>query len=179
MADQWIIDLVKGFLFLSPAFFANSVATFTTGLGAIDRGKLFYGKPILGKNKTFGGLMGAILGAGVLGMAVILFFPDVFENVSPRSDRIDYVWYIGFVQGFSAMVGDSAGSFIKRRVDLKPGGPFPVMDQVGFVIFSFLILSVFMTYPTVWISLVIPTALVIHFVANMIAYKMGWKDVWW
>ncbi len=179
MADQWIIDLVKGFLFLSPAFFANSVATFTTGLGAIDRGKLFYGKPILGKNKTIGGLMGAILGAGVLGMAVILFFPDVFENVSARSDSIDYIWYIGFVQGFSAMVGDSAGSFVKRRVDLKPGGPFPVMDQVGFVIFSFLILSLFLTFPTIWIFLVIPTALVIHFVANMIAYKMGWKDVWW
>ncbi|OLS26496.1 MAG: hypothetical protein HeimC2_15130 [Candidatus Heimdallarchaeota archaeon LC_2] len=175
-----MIDLVQGFLFLSPAFFANSVATFTTGLGAIDRGKLFRdGKPILGKNKTLGGLMGAILGAGLLWISVILFFPEIFDDVHSRFNVIDYIWYIGFVQGFGAMVGDSAGSFLKRRINLRPGGPFPVMDQVGFVIFSFLILGIFLTYPLVWIYLVIPTALVIHIIANMIAYKMGWKDVWW
>lgn len=179
MASDWTIELIKGFLFLAPAFFANSVATFTTGLGAIDRGKLFRGKPILGKNKTFGGLMGAILGAGVLGMAVVLFFPDVFEDVNSRFNSVDYIWYIGFVQGFAAMVGDSTGSFIKRRVDLRPGGPFPIMDQVGFVVSSFLILGIFLTYPFSWVYLVIPAALVIHFIANIIAYKMGWKDVWW
>jgi CDP-2,3-bis-(O-geranylgeranyl)-sn-glycerol synthase len=180
VASDWFIELIKGFLFLAPAFFANSVATFTTGLGAIDRGKMFSdGKPILGKNKTIGGLMGAMLGAGVLGMSVVLFFPDVFHDVNPRSNTINYIWYLGFLQGFSAMVGDSAGSFVKRRVDLKPGGPFPIMDQVGFVISSFLILAIFFTYPFAWVYLVIPAALVIHFIANMIAFQMGWKDVWW
>ncbi|MFV2013890.1 MAG: CDP-archaeol synthase [Candidatus Heimdallarchaeota archaeon] len=180
MASDWTIELIKGFLFLAPAFFANSVATFTTGLGAIDRGKMFRdGKPILGKNKTIGGLLGAILGAGVLGMTVVLFFPDVFEEVDSRWNLINYIWYFGFVQGFAAMVGDGTGSFIKRRVNLKPGGPFPIMDQIGFVIFAFLILAIFVTYPLSWVYLVIPVALVIHFIANMVAYKMGWKDVWW
>lgn len=179
MVATWIISLVSGFLFLSPAFFANTAATFVSGLGPIDRGKLYKGKPILGKNKTIGGLLGGIIGGGMIGMAIILFFPDIFVDVSSRTSIIDYKWYFGFVLGFAAMMGDAAGSFVKRRIDLKPGGPFPIMDQIGFVVFGFLIISIFLTYPLNWVYLVTPAALVIHFVANVFAYIMGWKDVWW
>lgn len=175
-----MVDLFHGFLFLSPAFIANTAAVFVSGLGAIDRGKILRdGKPLLGKNKTIGGLLGAIAIGGLLGMTVVLFFPEVFDETHSRFGSLNFIWYFGFILGFGAMLGDSVGSFIKRRVNLKPGGPFPVMDQIGFVIFAFLCISPFMVYPTIWIWLVIPTALVLHYITNVFAYFMGWKDVPW
>jgi CDP-2,3-bis-(O-geranylgeranyl)-sn-glycerol synthase len=178
---EWIMDLYRGFLFLSPSFFANSAAVYTSGLGPVDRGKLFYdGKPILGTNKTIGGVIGAIIGGGMLGISISVFFPEIFsdEFVIDRHPSIDYIWYLGFIQGFAAILGDSMGSFIKRRVDLKPGGPFPIMDQIGFVIIAFLMVQIFVKIPQSWVW-VIPLTLIIHFAANAIAYTFGWKSVWW
>jgi len=178
--DDLILNVFQGFIFLSPAFFANSAAVFTSGLGPVDRGKMWKGKPILGKNKTTGGVLGATLSGGLLGIVIVLFYPEIFaEKVKPKYDGIDFKWYFGFVLGFSALIGDAIGSFIKRRIDLKPGGPFPIVDQVGFVVSSFLIISIFASFPLVWFVLLVPAALVLHLVANIFAYKMGWKNVWW
>ncbi|MCH8908695.1 MAG: CDP-2,3-bis-(O-geranylgeranyl)-sn-glycerol synthase [Candidatus Heimdallarchaeota archaeon] len=180
MVSGFITDLVHGFIFLCPAFFANSAAAFTSGLGAIDRGKLFRdGKPLLGKNKTIGGVLGGTITGGILGMAVVLFFPDFFKEVEVRNDLESFEWYYGFILGFSALIGDAIGSFAKRRMNLKPGAPFPVVDQVGFVVSSFLIVAFFMSYPIIWVILVIPAAFFLHLTANIFSYKMNWQKVWW
>jgi len=161
-----------GFIFFTPAFFANSAAVFVSGLGRVDRGKTFRGKPILGTNKTNGGVLGATIGGGLLAIAVTFFFPEIFAQVD------GYHWALGFLLGFGAIVGDAVGSFLKRRLEIKPGGPFPVMDQVGFVIFAYLFSLIFVKLPLGWL-MVIPFTLVLHLAANMIAYNLGWKDVWW
>ncbi len=170
MADL-ITEAVYGFIFMMPAFLANAVPVFIGGFGPIDRGmKFFDGRPLLGKNKTIGGLFSAIIAGGMVGIAIYFFFPKVMG---------DYPIWIGFLEGFGAMVGDSFGSFLKRRINLKPGGPFPPFDQIGFVLFAFLIVSPVTGLNWVWLGLVCGIALFIHLIANIFAYKMGWKDVWW
>lgn len=156
---------------MMPAMFANTVPVYINGIGAIDRGKMFYdGKPILGKNKTIGGLLSATISGGMLGIATFFFFPEISGN---------YPIWIGFIQGFGAMAGDAAGSFMKRRIALRPGGAFPVMDQVGFVAFAFLFCWPFANFPVEWPLILIPATMLLHLFANTFAYKMGWKDVWW
>jgi CDP-diglyceride synthetase len=79
----------------------------------LDGGALFLdGRPVLGKSKTFRGvvfsLAGAVLAADVVGM--------------PLS--------IGLIVGGLAMTGDCLSSFIKRRLGYESGGMALGLDQI-------------------------------------------------
>lgn len=177
MVPIWLMNLYHGLVFTSPAFFANSVAVYTSGLGRIDRGKNFSfdGYPILGSHKTIGGAIGAILGGGLLGITAPYFFPDIYAYVYTN------FWGVGFILGFGAILGDAIGSFIKRRFAFsrKPGASFPLMDQIGFIVVAFLLIRIFVTYPWSWFYMVVPFTLVGHLLSNRIAWFLGWKDVPW
>ncbi len=174
VAVDWLIALYQGLLFSSPAFLANTVAVYTSGFGRVDFGKNFIdGKPILGSHKTIGGFLGGTISGAVLGITVPLYFPEITNQV------VGYKWWIGIILGFGALLGDSIGSFFKRRVALKPGGAFPIMDQIGFIATAFLLAWFFVKFPPLWAWTVIPATLIIHLGANSIAYVFGWKDVPW
>ncbi|MCY3412949.1 MAG: CDP-2,3-bis-(O-geranylgeranyl)-sn-glycerol synthase [Candidatus Heimdallarchaeota archaeon] len=173
MLPTWLEIFVHSFLFFAPAFFANSVPVFTAGFGRIDRGKNFIdGKPILGSHKTIGGFMGGLLGGGMTGVAIPLFFPEVISQTT------GYTYWIGFLMGFGALLGDAVGSFIKRRTSVKSGRPFPIMDQIGFIAMAWLLTLPFVSFPSVW-AWIIAYTLLIHLGANSIAFLMGWKEVPW
>ena len=79
----------------------------------------------------------------------------------------------------AAPVGDLFGSFIKRRFKRPRGSQFPVIDQIDFILVSFLF--TFLIFPLelyYYILLIIFTPLVTLF-ANFIAYKLGRKKVPW
>lgn len=174
MASELLITFYHSLIFTLPAFFANAVPVYMSGLGRIDGGRTFRdGKPLLGSHKTNGGLIGAIIGGGMAGLAIPLYFPEIFNEVE------NMVWWYGFVLGFGTIVGDSVGSFFKRRSNVKSGKPFPVMDQVGFIIFALLFVAVFVKFPLEWAWTIIPATMLIHLGANGIAYLMGWKDTPW
>ncbi len=174
MADYpvWLLQLVEAFIFIAPAYFANAVPVITSGLGPIDRGmKFFDGKRLLGKNKTIGGLLGGILAGEILWIAAMSWLPDFYEG---------YPFWTGFVMGFGTILGDATGSFVKRRINLPPGGPFPVMDQLGFVLMAYLLVWLAgISFPLWYLWYVIPITLLGHLGANYLAYLIGWKDVWW
>ncbi len=168
---NWVHETIVGFTFILPALFANTVPVFIGGIGPIDFNKKFIdGRPIFGKNKTIGGYISATLAGGAIGIAIFLYFSNFFVN---------YPLWLGFLQGFGAMFGDSTGSFIKRRINLKPGGPLPLVDQIGFVIFAFIFCIPFVGLNWLWLSITSLGTILLHVIANTFAYKMGWKDVWW
>lgn len=167
-------SLWMSFIFTAPAFFANSVPVFTSGLGRIDGGRNFRdGKPLLGSHKTIGGALGGLLGAVMVGLCTPIFFPEVFDLTK------GYNLFIAVLLGFGALLGDAIGSFIKRRTSIKSGRPFPIMDQIGFIVVALILASLFMDFPTIWAWIIIPATLAIHFTANIIAFLFGWKEVWW
>ncbi|HPU94727.1 MAG TPA: CDP-archaeol synthase, partial [Candidatus Gracilibacteria bacterium] len=75
--------------------------------------------------------------------------------------------------------GDSVKSFVKRRVGIAPGKPFHVFDQVDYVIGSlvFALIAVALPLDVLLAAMIISPVLPI--VANLIAYYLGWKKVWW
>ena len=82
--------------------------------------------------------------------------------------------------GFGTILGDALGSFIKRRINLQPGGPFPVMDQLGFVLMAYLLVWLAgISFPLWYLWYVLPITLFGHLGANYLAYLVGWKEVWW
>ncbi len=168
-----------------PAYTPNNFAVLVGGGKPIDLGRKFVdGRRILGDGKTFRGFMGGISGGLLTGI--------VQYGIEKLSGFVYYSSFglpeiLGFFIIFStgALAGDILGSFVKRRLAIERGGPFPVVDQLDFVFGAFLMS--YMIMPGVFLSLfqrdVILTAIIItpvlHILVNFLAYKIGKKDVPW
>ena len=83
------------------------------------------------------------------------------------------------------MFGDLLASLVKRRVGLKRGAPFPIVDQLDFVAGAWLLLFLFARYwfiasftPEIIIIVIIITP-ILHLLTNYIGFKLGRKDVPW
>ena len=158
-----LIDaLVRGYMFMTPALIANASAVIFKGIYPIDFEKKFIdSEPIFGKNKTIGGF----IGGGATGFLV---------GVLINKDMV-----LSAALSFGALLGDLMGAFIKRRLKIKPGQPFPLLDQYDFVfgaiIFSYPI-SQLDTYAIIAFLFTVP---LIHLFTNVIGYMLNLKKVPW
>ena len=162
---QLIIEAVK---FMFPAYCANAVPVIAGGGLPMDFGRKFFDRrPIFGKNKTYRGFfLGLTVGtvAG-LGETVVFHYPVLF----------------GLLLSLGALLGDLAGAFLKRRLNIAPGGLLPVVDQVDFIVgaivFSLpLFINSLSWELTVTVLVITPP---IHLLTNFVAYKLGLKSNPW
>lgn len=101
----------------------------------------FLGFPIstkyLGAHKTYRGFFFGII------CAILTVYVQKFINLP--GTLIDYqavnIYLFGALIGFGALFGDSVESYFKRKGGIKPGGDWPVFDQIdwilGGLLFSF------------------------------------------
>ncbi len=160
---HFLYSLFNTFLFLIPVYVANSVPLLIKGKTPIDCGKNFIdGKRILGDGKTVEGFVFGTLAGFLIGL-IILKDP-----------------FLSFILSFGALLGDSIESFIKRRIGIKRGDPLPIFDQLDFIFGVFILLYFF--YPNLFwqhfLNAIILTV-ILHPVANFIAYLFKIKDVPW
>ncbi len=149
-----------------PAYCANAAPVIVGGGLSMDFGKNFVdGRRIFGKNKTFRGFFfGLTIGILVGVVDVLLFgFPWQFIVLSP----------------LGALLGDLVGAFIKRRLNIPPGGLLPIIDQVDFVVGA-----IIFTLPLNIISFEVAVAMLIitppiHLLTNLAAYKLKLKRNPW
>ncbi|MFC2175169.1 CDP-2,3-bis-(O-geranylgeranyl)-sn-glycerol synthase [archaeon] len=167
--------LVAIFWYILPAYVANGSAVLAKGRTPLDQNlKFIDGRPLLGKGKTIKGFVFAVF----VGLVVGLILGFVEGSLYPRA-------ILALVLSFFAMVGDSAGSFVKRRFDLKPGQAAPFLDQWDFVLFAFfghwlLQAWVPIPFPSIpeLLGILVMTAF-LHVGTNVAAYKIGLKKVPW
>ena len=182
-----------------------------TGYGPwpIDGGRLWKdGNRILGDGKTWNGLIGGSFTSGILcvllstsvamGDMGSVFSKEATIFANPLLGAED-AWFaiggtygtafiLGFFLGFTCLLGDSVGSFLKRRKGLKREGNVsskaPLLDTLPFAIMVFLCGQIFLS-PSVlaaeelrlpMLALIVFTPL-LHRSFNLIGYKIGWKDV--
>ena len=173
----------------------------------IDGGKNYSdGNRILGDGKSWNGLIGGGIVSGILftlahnlwnnnGTEVPFIDPIIY------ADSSDWFWIfegeigsslaaftMGFILGFSCMIGDMCGSFVKRRRGLKREGDesseAPLLDTVPFAIAIFIAAFVLfdgqvITHPDlieeiIFLLIVTP---IIHRAFNIFGYKVGLKEV--
>jgi CDP-2,3-bis-(O-geranylgeranyl)-sn-glycerol synthase len=158
--------IVESLKLIFPAYCANAAPVLAGGGTAMDFGKNFADeRRVFGKNKTFRGFFfGLAIGILVGLVEVFLFnYPVLFSVLSP----------------LGALLGDLAGAFLKRRLDIAPGGLLPVVDQVDFVVGA-----IVFTLPLAIISLELAVAMLIitppiHLLTNFAAYKLKLKSNPW
>ncbi len=179
MAD-WFIELIKALWLLLPAYFANATPVVAHGHYPVDFGKRWRdGKRIFGDGKTIEGFaMGTLAGffVGAFQLVMQLRLAEVFD-FSTQIPQMTIL--LAFIIPFGALVGDLAGSFIKRRFSLKPGDDAPFLDQLNFVFGAafFAMWFVQITLEMFFLMLIITP--VIHRLANIFAYKIKAKKVPW
>lgn len=212
----FMLFLLTLWLYL-PGFLANSFAMMwgkwlpKTGYGPwpIDGGRtLSDGNRILGDGKTWNGLIGGSLTSGLLCMLMVTLTNDgagagllednsiLFSSPLAGSSGAWFAvggpmlsaFILGTFLGFMCLVGDSTGSFFKRRRGLKREGDVsskaPILDTLPFAISVFLAGQLFLgdswlageelRIPMIALVLFTP---VLHRTFNLIGYKIGWKDV--
>lgn len=158
--------IIEALEFIFPAYCANAVPVLAGGNSPLDFGKNFFdGRPIFGKNKTFQGFFFGLVVGTVIGLVESVMF--------------GYPLLLGFLLSLGALLGDLAGAFIKRRLNLAPGEMLPVVDQLDFVVGAILF-SFFLMAPSWEIILVVLLITPpIHLLTNFVAYKLGLKRNPW
>ncbi|MCK9150900.1 CDP-2,3-bis-(O-geranylgeranyl)-sn-glycerol synthase [Methanobacterium alcaliphilum] len=155
--------------FMLPAYLAN-VSALTFGGGTpVDFGREFRdGRRILGDGVTWKGtIIGTAIGT-LIGLLQGIVIGDVIHGT-----------LLGFCLGGGALLGDAAGSFLKRRLKIDRGRPAPILDQLDFVVGALILASLVMSPSPVLIITALIISPILHLSANIISYLMGMKNVWY
>ena len=158
--------IIEAFKFIFPAYCANAAPVLAGGGLSMDLGKNFVdGKRFFGKNKTFRGFFfGLAIGVFVGFLEFMIFgYPLLFCTLTP----------------LGALLGDLTGAFLKRRLDIAPGGLLPIIDQIDFVVGALVFslpLGIVYWELAATVMLVTPP---IHLFTNFMAYKLKLKNNPW
>jgi len=176
----------------------------------IDAGRVMSdGNRILGDGKTWNGLIGGTLGGGLLAILTTILSDNNEIDAAPFLSPVGAYWVdpvhlsqawfyfdneiitafiIGSVMGFGCMIGDSIGSFIKRRLGHKREGEesseAPLLDTLPFAISTFIFGLLFLNKSIAGSSELLTGMIILLFITpilhrsfNIIGYKLGLKSV--
>jgi len=159
-------------LFL-PAAVANMMPVFARRLP-------FLAQPIsvklFGDHKTWRGIFFGTLGGIVTGYGQYFFHP-----LTKKLALIDYptapIFLLGFTLGASALLGDLIHSLLKRWVNIPPGKPFWVIDQIDWILAAVFALKIlYDVAPEINLFAIVIFG-PIHPIVSRIGYALGLKDV--
>jgi len=143
----------------------------------IDSGKTFDGREILGKNKTWRGLVvGVITGILVAGIQALLFFNIHFfrNNTVIDYGRFNFI-LIGALMGGGALLGDLAESFIKRRLGKPSGRPWFPWDQLDWIIGAMVLSSIVFVPPLRVAAVTLLLYVCVHLASDRVVARLGIK----
>jgi len=175
--------LLKVIWVLLPAYTPNNFAVILGGFKPMDFGRKFLdGRRILGDGKTFSGFFGGILG-GIL-TANLQRVIEIQTGVRILS-ALPYNEFFCLTLAFSfgSMLGDAAGSFVKRRFGFERGRSFPLVDQLSFLLFALAFASLTRAFWKLFgiteIAIAIVITPLLHLFVNLLAFKLKLKEVPW
>jgi CDP-2,3-bis-(O-geranylgeranyl)-sn-glycerol synthase len=177
--------IFQALYFALPMYLANMAPVIVKGFplfaGPIDGGRHWNKKPILGKNKTWRGLIaGTLMGAAVISVQSTLAqsFP-FFQELSLMDFTQGSALFFGLLAGFGALFGDAAKSFFKRRFGIPAGQPWIPFDQLDFIAGGLLFTwFIYMPPFNAFLVLLFFTPF-LHWGVNVLSYRLGLKDVPW
>jgi len=165
-----------------PAYVPNNVAVLVGGGRAIDAGRTWNGRRLLGDGKTWRGTAAGVTAGVVLALLLDAGHEAVGAAVGVSLLSFTLPAAAGLAAG--AMLGDIAASFLKRRTGRERGAPFPGLDQLDFVVGAVALTALldpgwfseaFLQPVTVLLAVVVLTP-ALHLATNAVAYWLGLND---
>lgn len=179
------MDYLVAVIAFLPAMVANSLAVLVGGGSPIDAGMKWNGKRILGDGKTWRGLFGGGISAGLIGLIIQFLAPSSFHIYPSFPEGMIVI----FALSFGALLGDIGASFIKRQRGIARGKRTPLMDKYDFIVGSF-VLAIIVNpnwfygiyldgYGWIGTLIIIIGVPFLHRAVNIIGYKLGLKEEPW
>lgn len=175
-----VYTLVEAIFLILPAYAANGFVPILGGRRPIDFGRKFRGRPLFGPGKTWEGFASGVAIAVVISLVEMLALPYLPFSASPVPLTIVAMTpLLGFLLGLGAMLGDLAGSFIKRRLGIPRGGSAPLLDQEDFLVGGLLLASVAVIVKWEWVVLLLILTPIFHWIASYTGYLLRIKREPW
>jgi CDP-2,3-bis-(O-geranylgeranyl)-sn-glycerol synthase len=153
--------------FILPAYIANMSPVLISKIKFIqkynkpmDFGAEYNKKRLLGPGKTWFGFIAGVLTGTIIG-------------------SLQGVIFVGFILGLGALLGDAAGSLIKRRMNIDRGKKAPLLDQLDFIFGAFLFAAIFQFFNISYFLIIIIITPVLHLFTNIIGHKLRFKSEPW
>lgn len=159
--------LLESFWFIFPSYIANLAPALVKKVNflnyPVDFEATLNNKRIFGSHKTYRGLFFGILSASLLSLI--------------QGNGL----IVGLILGSGTLFGDLVGSFIKRRINLKPGGKNLLVDELPGSFFALVFAFLFgvLTINLYQCLFLLIIGLPIHILANKTWHKIGLKEVPW
>jgi CDP-2,3-bis-(O-geranylgeranyl)-sn-glycerol synthase len=177
--------ILRALYFMLPAYLANMAPVFATKIfGAkfsypLDCHLKYQGRPLLGANKTWRGLIaGVVVGILTVYLQAYFFRCQFFYQISLLNYAAIDLFLFGFLFGLGVILGDAVKSFFKRRANLKPGDKWWPWDQLDFLGALILILLVYLPPWYIFLLIIIISPL-LPLASNWLGYKLRIKKVAW
>jgi len=172
---------------LLPAYVANMAPVIANRLDfwpklnkPLDQNKTLFGQPIFGPGKTWRGLLiGIVLAILTSGLQAMVYQLGWIHDLSPIN-FLEINWFIfGLLSGLGALAGDMLKSLVKRQLHIISGQPWPVFDQLDFLVGSVIVTWWLFPWPAnrLWIAVIV--TLIVHPLTNIVSYLLKIKKVWW
>ena len=167
--------ILKSLYFFLPAYLGNMIPVFLMKIP-------FLKQPVwekrLGKNKTWRGVIGAIL----IGVVVFALQKYAYQQGFTSWALIDYNGFsvlLGALLGAGAIIGDLVESYFKRKRGINPGEKWLFWDQLDFV-FGGLIFSCLLYVPPAEVVLIlIILSPLLHVFFNHLGYYLKIRKAKW
>jgi CDP-2,3-bis-(O-geranylgeranyl)-sn-glycerol synthase len=161
-------DLLIAIYVAIPTYVANSTPVLLGGEAPIDQGREFLdGRRILGTNKTVKGFAYGLLLGSVAALAEAILFRNYL--LLPA----------GILASLGALLGDLSGAFLKRRLNIPPGHPLPVVDQLDFILGALILTSPLLNVTAGAVLILVIATVPIHLFSNAVAYVLRLKTRLW
>jgi len=130
--------------------------------------------PILGRNKTWRGLV-----AGIIMAVFTVYIQKKFSLDHASWNIIDYqknnVLLLGLIFGLGALGGDMVKSFFKRLYNINPGESWAPFDQIDWILGTLILLSLIQPLSwKIWLSAILIFG-IMHPLINLIGYCLKIK----
>jgi CDP-2,3-bis-(O-geranylgeranyl)-sn-glycerol synthase len=178
-----IYNLVEAVWLILPAYAANGLTPLVglrKNLHPIDGGRTLGKSRLIGEGKSWEGLIFGVAVAILISTVEMLAYPYLPWGLSDKPLMIVPMSpLLGLALGMGAMLGDAAGSFVKRRLGRPRGSPVPLMDQLDFLLGAFLLAALIVPVRLEWVLLMVLITPVFHLLANVIGFRLGVKKTPW
>jgi CDP-archaeol synthase len=148
----------------------------------IDGRRTFRGRRLFGDNKT---LRGALFMTGGPALAsVALHRLDWYRRRLPRELAEADPLLVGLLLGLGVFAGELPNSFLKRQLDIPPGGQrrdavgvaVSLADQADFVVMSLVLLRPLWRWRTRDAAELLAVATAVHVPMNIVGYAIGARE---